>query len=109
MLNEATFETFGPVRKVESGANGRKWLRLTIPVDRGYMDGDTKVDRTTWFEAVCFKPKLIEVIERLNVKDRRVRIKGPIIVGTREFEGRQIRETTFEIDQLDLLDPRPRD
>ncbi|KFD27433.1 single-stranded DNA-binding protein [Sphingobium yanoikuyae] len=109
MLNEATFETSGPVRKIESGTNGRKWLRLTIPVDRGYMDGDTKVERTTWFEAVCFRPKLIEVIERLNVKDRRVRIRGDIIVGTREFEGRQIREATFEIDRLDLLDPKPRD
>lgn len=110
MLNEATFEVFGPVRKVEASTGGKKWVRLTIPVDRSYTDGDdNKVERTTWFEAVCFKPKLIEIIDKLEVQDRRVRIKGTIEIGSREFQGKQIKETTFLIDQLDLTDPKPRD
>jgi hypothetical protein len=38
MLNQATFEVFGTVRKVERGRDGRKWLRLIIPVDRSYTE-----------------------------------------------------------------------
>lgn len=110
MLNDATFEVFGAVRKIEQSSNGKKWVRLTIPVDRSYKDGnDQRVEKTTWFEAVCFKPKLCEIIEKLDVQDRRVRVKGEIEIGSREFEGRQIKETSFIIDQLDLLDPKPRD
>jgi len=108
MLNEATFEVFGPVRKIEM--EGRKWVRLTVPVDQSYTDrDDQKVEKTTWFEGVCFNQKLNEIIQKLNVQDRRVRLKGTIEIGTREFEGRHIRETTFVIHQLDLLDPKPRD
>lgn len=110
MLNEATFEVFGPVRKVEASTSGKKWVRVTIPVDVSYIDSnDNRVERTTWFEAVCFKPKLIEIIGKLNVQDRRVRIKGTIEIGTREFQSKQIKETSFLIDQLDLTDPKPRD
>jgi single-stranded DNA-binding protein len=109
MLNEATFVVFGVVRKVEQGGNGRKWLRLTIPVDRSYTDNDRKVERTTWFEAVCFRPKLIEVITRLNVEGRRVRLCGDIEITQRAFEGRKIKETSFLIDSLDLIDSKPHD
>lgn len=110
MLNEANFEVFGPVRKIERSSNGKKWVRLTIPVDRSYTDReDQRVEKTTWFEAVCFNPKLCDIIDKLDVQDRRVRLRGEIEIGTREFQGQKIRETTFIIDQLDLTDPKPRD
>ena len=85
-----------------------KWLRLMTPVDRSYIDNDRKVERTTWFEAVCFRPKLIEVIAQLNVEGRRVRLCGDIEITQREFEGRKIKETSFLIDSLDLIDQKPR-
>ncbi len=108
MLNDLTFEAFGAVRKIEQSTNGRKWVRLTIPVDRSYTDAnDQRVERTTWLEAVCFRPKLIEIIEKLNVQGRRVRLQGTVEIGTREFEGRQIKETSFHIERLDLTDPKP--
>jgi single-stranded DNA-binding protein len=110
MLNDLTFEVFGAVRKVEKGGGDRKWIRLTIPVDRSYTNSDDeKVERTTWFEGVCFRPKLIEIIERLNVEGRRVRIQGTVDIGTREFEGKKIKETSFHIERLDLTDPKPTD
>lgn len=110
MLNEATFEVFGTVRKIEQNSNGRKWLRLTVTVDRSYTDGNNqRVEKTTWFEAVCFNPKLIEIINKLDVHDRYIRLKWGIEIGSREFEGRQIKETSFVLDDLKLLDRKPRD
>lgn len=108
MFSEARFETTGTVRKIEKGGNGRQWLRLTIPVDRSYRDqNEERVERTTWCEAVCFNPKLIDIIEKLNVEGRLVRIRGDIEIGQREFEGKKIRETSLYIDQLKVLDAKP--
>ena len=105
-LSAATFEMIGLVHKLEM--EGLKWARLTIPVDRSYTDDKGEmVERTVWIEAISCDRRLNEVIYRMNVKGRHVRLRGQIEVNEHVVEGLKIKETRFIVRSLYPLAPKP--
>ena len=107
MLNEAKATFFGKITKVESGEGNRRYMRLTMPINKSWMDGDERKEKTSWIEAVVFRPKLIDALERLGLEGRYARIQAEISTAPREIEGKKVSQTTFEVHSVDLLDPKP--
>jgi single-stranded DNA-binding protein len=107
MLNEAKATFFGKITKAEKGGDAKPYMRLTMPINRSWQDGDERREKTSWIECVVFRPKLIELFEKLDVEGRYARIIADITVETRDLDGKKITATSFIVDKLDLLDPKP--